>query len=432
MSNFQIGLIVAFIILAIVGVLAFAGVGGIGEDKNEIGKIEIWGTLPKSSMKSLLEAVADADDRFEDVRYLEKDVNTYQREFVEALASGNSPDLFLLNHDNIVSNQDKIIEIPYKSFSQRDFKSTFIEEGEVYLTSTGLLGLPFVIDPLVMYWNRDIFQSTGIASQPQFWDELFVLSPKITQRDSVSNITRSFTALGEFDNIENAKAILSAFIIQSGNPIVTLTENRGLQSVLGEKLGFATSPTEAAIRFYTEFSNPIKSVYSWNKSLPNSKQLFVAGDLALYFGFASEFTDIVRANPNLNFDVSTIPQLRDANTPTTYGQMSAFAIPRISKNPSGAFATALALTNTGSIGLFSSISGLPPVRRDLLSQEQTNAVASVFYDSALISKAWRDPNNVESEKVFKNIIESVTSGRADLSEAVDTADAELNLLLHNR
>ena len=76
--------------------------------------------------------------------------------------------------DGIVRNQDKIIEIPYDTISGRDFKNTFIEEGEMYLTENGVLGLPFTIDPMVMYWNRDIFQSVGIANPPEFWDELFI------------------------------------------------------------------------------------------------------------------------------------------------------------------------------------------------------------------------------------------------------------------
>lgn len=431
MTNFQIGIIVAFVVLAIVGVLAFAGAGGIGNKGDGIGQIEIWGTVSKEAMDSLLDSVSEADERFKNVKYIEKDSETYQQEFIEALASGAGPDLFLIDHNSIIRNQDKLIEVPYQSFSQRDFKDTFIEEGELYLTSTGILGLPFSVDPLIMYWNRDIFQSAGVANPPKFWDEFFTLSPKITQRDPSSNITRSFTALGEFGNIENAKEIISAFIVQSGNPIVVGTEN-GLESVLDSKFDFTMAPTESAVRFYTEFSNPVKSVYSWNRSLPNSKQLFSAGDLAVYFGFASELPNIVRANPNLNFDIAVLPQLRDADTRITYGKMSAFAIPRFSKNPNNAFITATVLTSANASVFYSNASGLPPARRDLLAVEQTNAISSVFYNSAIISKAWLDPDSVQTKMIFKNMVESVTSGRANLSEAVSTASAELNLLLRGR
>lgn len=431
MSNFRIIIIAIFVIFAVIGVLAFAGIGGLGGDDNTIGKVEIWGTVPQGLVSALLNDIRTEIDNFDSVSYTQKNESTYSDEFVEALASGTGPDLFLLSHDAIVRHKDKIIEIPYKSFSERDFKNIFIEEGELYLTATGVLGLPFTVDPLVMYWNRDIFQTAGEANPPVYWDELFVLSPKITQRDLASNITRSFTALGEFGNIKNAKEILSALIIQSGNPIVASSDN-GLRSVIRENLGFATSPAEAAVRFYTEFSNPVKSVYSWNRSLPNSKQLFASGDLAIYFGFASELRELIRMNPNLNFDISALPQLRDADRKVTYGKMNAFAIPRTSKNPSGAFAAELMLTNINNIAALSSATGLPPVRRDLLVNKPTDAFTSVFYNGALISKAWLEPDSAKTDDIFQNMIESVTSGRARLSEAVNIADEELNLLLNSR
>jgi ABC-type glycerol-3-phosphate transport system substrate-binding protein len=431
MTNFQIVVMAVFIILAIAGMLIFAGVGGFGNNKQDIGKVEIWGTVPQETMNKLITQLNSNNGRFSAVTYTQKNKETYQEEFIEALAAGSGPDLLLLANDGIVRNQAKIIKIPYDTISERDFKNTFIEEGEIYLTDGGVLGLPFTIDPMVMYWNRDIFQSVGIAKPPEFWDELFTLSPKVTQRDTASNIIRSFTALGEFTNVENAKEILSVFIIQSGNKIVVPTAN-GLKSIINEKLDFVTPPAEAAVRFYTEFSNPIKSVYSWNKSLPNSKQLFTAGDLAIYFGFASEFETIVKSNPNLNFNISPLPQLRDANTKITYGRMSAFTIPINSKNQTGALAVGLALTNIESIMQSSLDFNLPPVRRDILVNKPTDAINSVFYDSALMSKSWLDPDSEKTNDIFRNLIESVTSGRARLGDAVNIADKELDLLLRSK
>jgi len=431
MTVFQVVVIGIFVILAIIGVLVFSGVGGLGDDNQRIGNVEIWDTIPHQIIDQMISELNSGNGRFDGVEYVEKDEETYEEEFVQALAAGVGPDLFLLEQDRIIKNQDKIIEIPYDTISERDFKNTFIEEGEMYLTGGGVLGLPFTIDPMVMYWNRDIFQSAGIANQPEFWDELFVLSPKITQRDTASNIIRSFAALGEFTNVENAKEILSAFIIQSGNRIIIPTAN-GFESIINEKLDFATPPAEAAVRFYTEFSNPIKSVYSWNKSLPNSKQLFTAGDLAIYFGFASELSEILRSNPNLNLNVSPLPQLRDSDTKITYGKMSAFAIPKNSQNQAGALSTGLALTSLENI-MHSSVSlDLPPVRRDALVNKPTDAISSVFYDSALMSKSWFDPDSDETDDIFKNMVESVTSGRARLGEAINLADLELGLLLRSR
>jgi len=431
MTSFQIVIIAIFAVLAIIGVFAFAGIGGFGGDKNSVGNVEIWGTVSETVMNDLLREISTENKNFLGVKYIKKDEKTYESEFIEALASGVGPDLFLLNHNSILRNQDKIIEIPYKSFPSRDFKNIFIEEGELYLTQTGMLGFPFTIDPLVMYWNRDIFQTAGVSVPPRYWNELFVLSPKITQRDTASNITRSLVAFGEFRNIENAKEILSTLIMQSGNPIVALL-NEQLKSTLADKLGFATSPAEAAARFYTEFSNPAKSIYSWNRALPNSRQSFIAGDLAIYFGFASELSDINRANPNLNFDTALMPQSKDSGVNITYGKMSAFAIPRASKNPNGAFAATFSLTNQNSVAFLSDKLKLPPARRDLLSNRPDDPFMSIFYDSALMSKAWLEPDSEKVNNIFREMIESVTSGKARLGEAINIADEDINLLLRRQ
>ncbi len=47
--------------------------------------------------------------------------------------------------------------------------------------------------------------------------------------------------------------------------------------------------------------------------MSDSKNMFLAGDLALYFGFASELDDLKNKNPNLNFDVTLFPQTGDLN-----------------------------------------------------------------------------------------------------------------------
>lgn len=91
-----------------------------------------------------------------------------------------------------------------------------------------------------------------------------------------------------------------------------------------------------------------------------------------------------------------------------------------------------ALTSFENIAQFSVNLGLPPVRRDVLTNKPTDAIGSVFYDSALMSKSWFDPDSDETDDIFKNMIESVTSGRARLGEAINLADQELGLLLRSR
>ena len=429
MSTFRIVVLVVFVVFAVVGVAIFAGVGGFfGSDSGEGAPVLIWGTLPGAVMTSVLGDLVDARKGFDLVTYVAKDPRTYEADFVEALATGSGPDLLLLPHDLLVSHANKLIAIPYSSFSERAFKDAFIEEGELFLSPQGIIGLPFLVDPMVMYWNRAIFATEGVAKPPAYWDEFFLLAPKMTKRDQASNITRSFVSLGEYGNVTHAKALLSALMMQAGNRIVE-RGTQGLTSVLTEGAGTSAAGAEAALRFYTEFSNPVKSVYSWNRALPESRQMFLAGDLGVYFGFASELSELRRANPNLNFDVASLPQSRDAADRTTYGRLSALVIPRIASNANAALSAAFALSDAPSLSALTALTGLPPVRRDLLAKTPTDAFQSVFYASALQAKAWLDPNPKETERIFRAMVEGITSGRENISGALRTAHSEISNLL---
>ena len=108
-----------------------------------------------------------------------KNPSTFTQELEEALASGRGPDLFMLTDDEILQQSERIITIPFNTVSARSFKDTFVEEGELFLNAEGILAFPFTIDPMIMYWNRDIFSRSGVAKPPAFWDELITLAPHI-------------------------------------------------------------------------------------------------------------------------------------------------------------------------------------------------------------------------------------------------------------
>lgn len=428
MSNFRIALTAIFAAFIIIGIITFSLFRGGSSGSQE--QITLWGTAPESVFSSYIKAVNSkkGSSAKVNVNYVVKEIESFDREFIEALASGSGPDAILLSQDQILRYKDKIYPIPYGTISERAFKDTFIEEGELYLSSGGIIALPFSIDPLVMYWNRDIFTDVLLPQPPAYWDELFSLADKVTEVESNLDIKRSAISFGEFSNVLNAKEILSLLILQAGNPIVKFDKGRPV-SVLKDQLGFSIPPSEAALRFYTEFSNPSKKAYSWNRSLPQTLSYFLSGDLALYFGFASELNDIKMKNPNLNFDVAVVPQRREAKTKTTFGKMQGFALVKSSRKLSSAFNTISALTSKDNIAAWTKASGLPPVRKDLLQLGSPSPDGSIFYNSAIISKAWLDPSREETQTIFQNMVESVTSGRSMLSEAVDRASLEIQNLL---
>jgi ABC-type glycerol-3-phosphate transport system substrate-binding protein len=427
MSPFQIVVTGLFVLFVVAGVGIFALFGGV-LGGGSAGPVAIWGTIDPERMQYLIESLRSQDNDFQDVTYVEKDPDTYSTELLNAMAAGTGPDLFIVSQEEIGSFGDKILALPYGTFSQRDFVDAFIDEGQLFLTSQGSLALPFMVDPLVMYWNRDLFAASTIATPPQYWNELLTLAPKLTKQDASQTITQSAVALGAWQNITNAKALLSALFLQAGEPITARAENGSLVPVFGNRTASAELPAESALRFYTEFGNPSKSNYTWNRSLPSSSDLFASGRLAIYFGFASEYANIAERNPNLRFAVALLPQLQGA-TKATFGTIRGLAISRMAQNPTGAAIVAQKLTAPVASGILSGQTGLPSVRREVALDTSANAAATVFVQSALLSRAWIDPDAAATDGIFKAMIESVISGSATPAQAVNEAAQAFSIVL---
>lgn len=432
-NTFQIVIISIFVVLLILGFLGFSGKLPLPTGSQDInyGTVTLWGTVPQSTIDKLIGDTLSKDTHVS-IKYTEKKSATFNNDFVEALARGDGPDLILLSQDNILKTLDKLSPIPSSVMSERDFKNTFLGEGELFLRPQGIVALPFTIDPLVMYWNRDIFTNALVATPPTLWTQFYDLVPKITVRAPGGGITRSLVSFGEYRNVSHAKDVVALLLLQAGTPIVT--EQSGVLSpaLIIPNTSTLENPVMSALRFFTEFSKPDKDAYSWNRSLPASRTMFESGDLALYFGYASEYRSIVSKNPHLNFDVTLVPQAGttgQSNTKLTVAQMQGVAPVKGSKNPQGAQYAALLLTGKDSITALAGFSDLPPVRRDLIGTRPGSAAQSVFYDSALVARSWYDPSPEDTDAIFASMFDDVSSGRTLLSEALVVAQSGIDRLL---
>ena len=425
MTKFQIIFTGVFGVFIIVGVIIFSAYRGSSRDAINV---VVWGTIPQISFSEIIQDTSLFQSKEYKIEYVEKSEAEFDQDFIEVLASGNGPDLFMLPSDKILKHRNKIFPIPYDVFTERQFKDSFIEGAEIYMAPEGILGLPILVNPLVMYWNRSIFTTAKLTEPPKYWDQFYDLANLISKKDGALNISKSAVAFGEFENISHAKEIILNLAMQAGTP-VTLWEGGNVRSVFADSFGKPSMPALIAVNFYTEFSNPAKSSYSWNRSLSNSTNYFLSDDLALYFGFANEIRNLQLKNPNLNFDVATVPTSREGGVNVSFARFNAFAITKSSKNLNSAFVVASILSDASSVKSFSKILKFPPARRDLLGKKPENAYESIFYDSAIRAKTWLDPESNKSDLIFKNMIESITSGRSRSSEAVNRASREISGLL---
>lgn len=444
MSVFQIVLLAVFGALAVGGVLIFALAVGSNSGSG-IGPVVVWGTLDQTAFTTVLRQATDANAQLAQVTYVHKDPQTFQSGLTQALASGGGPDLVLLEQDEVVKDAGFISGIPTSVMSQSQFDNTFIAAASPFSWSSGSLGFPVLSDPLVLYWNKDMLAGSGFSQPPEYWDQLYAMAQKMRVVDSSGNIQQSAIALGEYANVDNAKDILAALILQAGGEITGLDSSGKLTSELIPKNLSGTTTQAAAgsaLTFFTQFADPSQSDYSWNASLPTASQAFAAGDTALYIGYASEEAAIAKANPNLNFGIAALPQVRSAAVPLTVARVYAFAATRTSKNPTGALTAAADLATAANSEALSQALGIPSARRDVLAQASQAQIPSQLVSSGDICKgadpvvcsaqmavAWVDPDPDATASIFQAMIEDTTSGAQLYTAAIQRADQQLTSLL---
>lgn len=433
LSLFQGILFGTFGLAALIGLFVFATYTNNGS-AGAVGTVTMWGTLPAADMEAGLLASRRADLTLKGVTYIERSAATLSADLAAAIATGAAPDLVLASHEQLLALAPLLTPIPLGTLSARTFADSFADEGALFTApaGAGYYGVPLLIDPLVLFYNRAILASSGVAMPPASWEAMTGLASKVVRTSSSRQITRGLIALGTYDNIHNARGILSTLFLQTGVPVAgrgptgLITPNLGLTSTVG-----GLPPGQAAVRFYTQFTDPAKTSYTWNASLPDSQTTFQNGDLALYLGYASEARYLREANPNLDFDVAPIPQPATAATKATYGLAYALMIPRGAKNPSGGYAAAALLSNTPEQLALAGATGLAPAARRALALGQADPVAAVAARSALYAKGWLSPLPVDTDAVFSTMINNVISGRQALEAALASAERSLGALLQH-
>jgi ABC-type glycerol-3-phosphate transport system substrate-binding protein len=431
MNNFQTILVAVFLAFFVFAVLIFSGLlkigGSSGTSNQPQGKVVIWGTFTSPDVSKVFQDVTTTNQDLT-ISYVKKDEATYSNSLIEAFANGTGPDLFFITPDMIMKDENFIYKIPYANYPEKTYNDSFIDGADVYLSKDGIIGFPVVVDPIVLYYNKNILSNEGISQSPQYWDELFNLNSQLTKVKSGGTITQSMIALGGYDNINNAKDILSTLFIQSGNSIVQRTDT-GYNAVLTQNSSSSISPIESAVNFFMNFSNPSNTAYSWNRALPNSRDMFTGGKLGMYIGFASELFNLQSINPNISFDVSEIPQARDTSIKRTYGKIYALAVNKKSANITAAFGVAGMFSSGDPAKNFGIAVSLPPASRSLLATRPTDPYLFTFFNSAVITRSWIEPSEGDSDKIFSEMIQNISSNKLSTSDALNRVQSQLDQVI---
>lgn len=413
-STFQTILMVIFGGFLILGLFAFA-TPDTNTKRSEVagevvGDYVIWGIESKEKMDLVL---TNTEDSFQ-LKYVQKDPLEIERDLLSVWArGGEGPDLFILPQEWVGVIEEDIEPFSFGMMPARTYSDRYVEGASIFMREEGYIGLPLAVDPIVMYWNRDLFSAARL-DPPQTWEDLIRIIPTLRQYDQAGELEVSAVALGGYDNIQNTKSIIATLIEQQG---LNIADFAGL-----------TEP----LKFFMQFSNSNnKAVYSWDRHLSNSRDVFLSGELAIYFGYASEFKDMQKRNAHLNFDVARVPQLESmiGKKEVTSGSILGVYVVNRSENLYGAQRAASRISQSKVTEFIAESFSIAPARLALLQNVSNSSThLPVFYDSARISRDWRDPSPVMTDEIFRDMIDDILTKRRSIKGAVGHAAERMKLI----
>ena len=156
-----------FIILAAV---TLSGCGCRQSNPNQYRlKLEVWGPVDDSdAFMSVFQNYRKLNPNVADIVYKKINYDTYKKELLDALASGQGPDIFLIQNNWLPSFKDKIVPAPAEFISEQKFRNDFADVVANDFLDTGVAyAVPLSVDSLALYYNKDFFNEAGITSPPQ-------------------------------------------------------------------------------------------------------------------------------------------------------------------------------------------------------------------------------------------------------------------------
>jgi multiple sugar transport system substrate-binding protein len=396
--------------------------------------LQFWGVYDERSFYDT--AISEFEKANPNVKIVYKQYNfvDYEKELVNSFAAGTGPDIWLMHNTWLPKHGDKIQPLPQEVlkgekkplFTFKDFQDQFLDVAVADLTQGGqIYALPLYIDTLGLYYNKDLFNTAGIASPPATWDNFNEDAKRLTTIDSRGNIVKSGAAIGTADNINRSTDILTMLMLQSGVKMTDSDQRSATfsKSVEGEDVG------EMALRYYTDFANPSKQVYVWNDQQHYSIDAFVEGNTAMMFNYSHQIATIRSKSARFNFGTAPVPQISGAPVAVNFANYWAPTVSKQSKNPVAAWKFLVYLTSTNGVVSYVNASNRPSARRDLVEQQKTDPDLGVFAEQALSARSWYQIDNSAVETIFAEMINNVNYGRSSAKNALGSAESQVNVLM---
>ncbi len=382
--------------------------------------IEWWGVYKDEDY------FAKVIERFEEkytniaIEYTKKDPQTYEQELIDALAANQGPDIAMIKNDWFYEHKEKLAPIELGQEEAEEFKEAYLPVvTDIVIEENKLYGVPLDIEVLGLFYNEDLFDEIRLRHPPADWGKFNNYAKKLTKKRG-SKITQAGAAIGTSNNIENAQDILLMLMLQNNTPIASSDRQSAVFHTTVETASGAPIYTgRRALRYYTDFTNPQKDHYCWNKSQRQAWLAFAEEKVAMIFDYYSRKDDLYNRNPNLDYQFAAIPQIKNAE-PEDEKVIARFWFYAVTNNVENHDWTWRFIQDLARQKAYSS-----QTERAERSQKETQG-RKIFIGQGLIAETvykGKDPD--EFDRIFQNMITNIVTHRQDIRTAVDTAASKV-------
>lgn len=460
-KNFFIKLFIPFFVLVLLG----PGCKGVSPEIREAKKpvvLEYWRIFDPSD--SLNDVTADWNALHPNIQVNMRTIRfeEFEDEVINALAEDRGPDIFSIPNTAVNKYKSKLTPAPSSvklAFQEvrgtikkeivtviktlpgvtvKELRDKFVDQvtSDVLVKTSSqneikqeIYGLPFALDSLVMFYNRELFNQAKITSIPKNWTDFQEAVKKLTKANAKGELTQSGAALGTSKNVEVAADLLSVIMMQNQTLMTDETGTAVFDKVPPNLAGRPVTPGEEALVFYTNFASPAKEVYTWNDAMPNALDAFAAGKTAVFFGYSYHIPLLKVKAPKLNWSIAKIPQI--GGTEANFANYLVEVVSKKTKHTDEAWAfLQFVATNKDEARKYLTRVKRPTALRELIPEQLDDIELGPFAESVLTARSWYkglDPD--AARNAFHDMINQVASATLEPREALGIAVAKVNQTL---
>mgnify|MGYP002725586784 CR=1 FL=1 len=383
----------------------------------------------------------------------------YEDLVINEIAEGEGPDVFMIHNSWMLKHYKKLLPMPASLpvvTTVDSFKQTYFQAAaDDLIVNNKIYGMPLAIDNLAIYYNKAYFKDLiATADKPALiWKDIKDQVYTLTKKDnSLERFSLAGMAMGRADNITSGIDILYTLMLQYG---VDFYDSEGKNATFaGSTAGSSgfSSPGKEALTLFTSFALPTYKNYSWNDVItgysPKEKDVnpFARGKVAMIAGYPYLYDVIVKSIQNQqkagkdymdikNIGIAPMPQLvskTDGTKRDTLASYFPLAVARTTKLPTESWSLIQYLTTANSLQTYHKKTKRPTSRKDMVKEQQTEALFGVFAYQAPFAKSFRIYDAANYKKVFTKAIQDVVKNVSTPDQALSNAQTKITCIIQKQ